>query len=77
VVEIRNGASFGQVGFGIFGLRHSLWLGNLDGDETLQLVVVGEIDHAETTLPQQALDPIAADVLRCRSDSLVLGRRLR
>jgi hypothetical protein len=35
---------------------------HLDSDETLQLVIVGEIDQAETALAEQALDPVATDV---------------
>ncbi len=47
VVEVGDGSRFGQVGFGGFGTIHQLAVRNLDGDEPLQLVVVGEVDEAE------------------------------
>ena len=50
VVEVGDGAGFGQVGFGGFGAIDELAMRHLDGDEPLQLVVVGEVDEAEAAL---------------------------
>ena len=50
VVEVGDGAGFGQVGFGVFGPSHQLAVRHLDGDEPLQLVVVGQVDEAESRL---------------------------
>ena len=64
VIEVGDGAGFGQVGFGIFGSIHQLAMRHLDGHEPLQLVVVGQVDEAEAALAQHLLDPVATDVLR-------------
>ena len=40
---------------------------NLDGHESLQLVIVGKVDEAETALTEDFLDAVATDVLRFRS----------
>ena len=37
---------------------------HLDCHESLQLLVVGEVDEAEAAFAQHFLDPIATDVLR-------------
>ena len=62
MVEIGDGAGFGQVGFGVGGLSDELGVRNLDGDEPLQLVVMGEVDEAEAALAQHSLDPVATDL---------------
>ena len=64
MVEVGDGAGFGQIGFGGFGTIHQLAMRHLDGDETLQLVVVGEVDEAEAAFAQDFLDPVATDLLR-------------
>ena len=76
VIEIGDRAGFGQIGFGIFGAIHQLAMRHLDRDETLQLVVVGEVDEAETALAQHSLDPVATDLLWCCGGSLIPGCRL-
>ncbi len=60
--KVGNGTGLGQIGFGIFRLCHSLRMGHLDCHGTLQLVVVGQVDQAETTLAEYLLDPVAPDV---------------
>ena len=62
VVEVGDGAGFGQVGFGVFGAGDQLAMRHLDGDRPLQLVVVGQVDQAEAALAQEPFDPIATDV---------------
>ena len=64
MVEIGDGAGFGQIGFGGFGAVHQLAMRHLDGDKPLQLVVVGEVNEAEPALAQNFLDPVATDVRR-------------
>ena len=76
VIEVGDGAGFGQVGFGIFGTIHQLAMRHLDRDETLQLLVVGEIDEAEAAPSQQFLDPVSTDALRLLDDNFVNGRLL-
>ena len=41
---------------------------HLDGDEPLQLVIVGEVDEAEAAFAQDPFDPIATDV--CGQDGI-------
>src|SRR5205823_4455484 len=50
-----------------FAMRH------LDGDEPLQLVIVGEIDKPETALTDDFFDAVATDVLRLRSGKGING----
>ena len=63
VIEVGDGAGFGQIGFGVFGPSHQLAMRHLDRHEPLQLVVMGEIDEAEAALAQDLLDPVATDAL--------------
>ena len=77
VVEAGDGAGFGQVGFGVFGAVHQLAVRHLDGDEPLQLVVVGQVDEAEAALAQDPLDAVATDPVRLFSGhTLILRDRL-
>ena len=62
MVEVGDGAGFGQIGFGVFGPGDQLAVRHLDGDEPLQLVVVGQVDEAEAALAQDPLDPVATDL---------------
>jgi hypothetical protein len=64
VVEIGNSAGFAQVGFGVRGRGDKMGVRNLDGDESLQTVVISEVNEAEASLAQQINDPIATDVRR-------------
>jgi hypothetical protein len=67
VIEVGDGAGFGQVGFGGFGAIHQLAMRHVDGDKPLQLVIVGEIDEAEATVTEDFFNAVATDVLRLRS----------
>ena len=64
VIEVGDGAGFGQVGFGIFGSIHQLAMWHLDGHRAAQLVVVGQIHQAEPALAQHSFDPVATDAIR-------------
>jgi len=64
MIEIGDGTSFSQVGFGVRGLSDELSVRDLDGHEPLQLVVVGEVDEAEAAPAQHLLDPVATDLVR-------------
>ena len=61
---LGDGAGFGQIGFGVGDLGDELGERNLDGDEALQLVIMGEVDKAEAAFAQHSLDPVATDLLR-------------
>jgi hypothetical protein len=62
MIEVGDGAGFGQIGFGGFGAIHEFVMRHLDCDAPLQLVVVSEIDKAETALTENFLDAVATDV---------------
>src|SRR5262245_33455017 len=62
MIEVGDGTGFGQIGFGGFGAIHEFAVRYLDSDEPLQLVIVGEIDEAETALTEDFLDSITTDV---------------
>ncbi len=71
VIEAGDGPGFGQVGVGVFSAGNQAGVRDLDRDLTLQLLVVGQIDDAESTYAQDSLDLVAADLPRLleRSDS--------
>src|SRR5262249_18393887 len=64
VIEVGDGAGFGQVGVGGFGTIHQLAVRNLDGAGPLQLPVVGEVDDAGPAPAEHLLDAVATDVRR-------------
>ena len=64
MIEVGDGAGFGQIGFGVFGPSDQLGVRHLDGDEPLQLVVVGQVDEAEAALAQDSFHPVATDAFR-------------
>ena len=76
MVEAGDGAGFGQVGFGVFGPGDEPAVRHLDGDEPLQLLVVGQVDEAEAAFAQDSLDPVATDALGLLGGNLVHGCRL-
>ena len=75
VIEVRNGAGFGQVGFGVFGPGDETAVRHLDSDTPLQLLVVRQVNDAETALSQDSLDAIATDVLWLLGGNFVHGCR--
>ena len=64
MIEVGDGAGFGQVGFGVFESIHQLAMRHLDGHRAVQLVVVGQIDEAEAALAEHTFDPVATDAFR-------------
>jgi hypothetical protein len=63
VIEVGDGAGFGQIGFGGFGAIHQLAMRHLDGDRTLQLSVVSQVNQAEAAFAKESFHPIAPDLL--------------
>ena len=61
VVEVGDGAGFGQIGLGVFGPGNEPAVRHLDGHEPLQLLVVGQVDAPEAALAQDSLDAVATD----------------
>src|SRR5207248_8177691 len=74
VVEASNRARFGQIGFGIGDLGDESGVRHLDGDASLQLVVVGQVDEAEAAPAQNPLDPVAAYLGRAVAGNHGRGR---
>ena len=71
VVKVGDSAGFDQVGFGVFGSGDEGGVRHLDGDESLQLLVLRQIDEAETSPSQDSFDAVAADSLRRLGGNLV------
>jgi hypothetical protein len=63
MVEVGDGAGFGQVGFGICGPGNQLAVGHLDSDGPLQLLIMSQVDLPEAALAQHPFDPVATDPL--------------
>ena len=64
MIEVRDGAGFRQVSFGIFESIHQVAMWHFDRHRAAQLVVLGQIHEAEPALTQYALDPVATDAIR-------------
>ena len=73
MIEIGNRASFGEICLGIFGLRDQLGVGNLDGNQPIQLLVVGHIDEAKAAFAQHFFDAIAANLFERLSGAASSG----
>jgi hypothetical protein len=58
VIEVRDGAGFRQVSFGIFESVYQVAMWHLDRHRAAQLVIVGQIHKAEPALAQYAFDPV-------------------
>jgi hypothetical protein len=56
VIEIGDILGFGQVSFDIFGARNQPAVGYLDGNVTVELLIVSLIDPSEATLAQELLN---------------------
>ena len=63
MIELGDGARFGQIRFGFFRTGDETAMGDLDRDGPLQLVVVGQVNQTKTALAQDSFHPVAADVL--------------
>jgi hypothetical protein len=76
VVEAGDGASLGQIGFGIARLGDQMGVRHLDRHRALELLIAGQVDAAEAALAEQPLDAVAADVRRV-ARRRGIGRRPR
>ncbi len=61
MVELRKNAGFVEKRFQILGLSDALRVRQLDGQRTIELVVVREINPSEAALAQPLDDPVAPD----------------
>ena len=42
-------------------MRHQFWMSNLDGDQAIELLVLSQINDAESAFAQRPLDSVAAN----------------
>ena len=73
MIEAGDGAGFGQVRLGVLGPGDEVGVRHLDGHETPQLVVLGQVDQAEAALAKKPLDTVATDVLGVEAASSSTG----
>lgn len=64
MIEIGDGASFGQICLGVFGPGKPLSPRNLDGDWPVQLVVMGQVNPTKSAFTQDFLDTVATNLFR-------------
>jgi uncharacterized protein (TIGR03067 family) len=64
MIEVGDGASLGEIGFGIAGLGDQPGVRHLDGNKTLQLPIVSQVNEAEAALAKSLLHQVATDLLR-------------
>jgi hypothetical protein len=77
MIEIGDRASLGQIRLGIFGFGDQFGVRHLDGDQPIQLLVVGQLDKAKATFAQYLLDAIATNLCeRMSRRSLILRDRV-
>ncbi len=62
MIEIGNCAGLGQICLGIFGLGDQLGVRHLDGNQPIQLLVMGQIDETEAPFAQHLFDAIATNL---------------
>jgi hypothetical protein len=63
MIEIGDRASLSQIRFRILRLRDEPGVRHLDSDGPVQLLIVSEIDNAESPLTKHFLDAVATDPL--------------
>ncbi len=68
MIEIGDGAGFGEIRLGIFGLRDQPGVRHLDGDRPVQLLILRQIDEAEAPFAEQLFDPVTPDPPRACSE---------
>ncbi len=72
----RRGAGFGQVELGGLGDGDQLGVRHLDRNLALQLLVVDEVDPAESSLAEQGTNAVPADMRRAPVPPFYGGNRL-
>jgi hypothetical protein len=68
VVKAGEDSCLGQVRLHVGRVRDPLGVRDFDRYRAVKLVVVGQIDDAETATPQDPVDPIASDPHRQLKD---------
>ena len=64
MVELGDGAGFGQINVGDARFFHEFAVRHLDCHQPFELIVPCQIDQPEATFAEHAFDPITADPLR-------------
>ena len=77
MIQAGDRAGFGQILFGIFRLLESFSGGNLDGDLSLKLLVVGQINSPKRSFTQHTLQSIPAKLTVAYRPVANKGRRGR
>ena len=77
MIEVGDGAGFGQIGFGITRLSNQPSMGHLDRHGPLQLLVVSEVDEAEAAFAEDFLHQVATNLLRRCLWIMIIHRRFR
>ncbi len=67
MIEIGDRASLGQIRLGIFGFRDQSGVRHLDGDQPIQLFIVGQIHQPKAAFTEHSFDPVATDTPRMLS----------
>jgi hypothetical protein len=61
VVQPGEDTGFVQVGFHILGMTDTLGVRHLDGDRSVEVIIVRQVDSPEPALAETADDPVAPD----------------
>ena len=79
MVQLREDLGFNQQRFHVLGVGDSFRVWHLDGDRTVKVVVVSEIDTFESALTEPMDDPIAPNFGRISGGEVAqaLNGRLR
>ena len=64
MIQARCNPRLGQIHLGIRFVGDQIRMRNLDRNRSIELFIVGEINHSKTASPQLPLDPIASDSRR-------------
>ena len=64
VIEACEDSGFVEIGFDIFRTRNSISIWHLDGDGTLEVFVVSQVNVSESTLTQQSDHSVSPNLLR-------------
>jgi hypothetical protein len=62
MVQPCENAGFGEKRFRTIGMSNALWVRQLDGYRTIEVIVVGKIDSPERAVTQGTDDAVAPDL---------------